>query len=74
MEGRKFEMIANGKSAIGFIAQDMQYIIPEAVDKNTDDRLGINYQILTAVLVEAMKEQQKQISNLTALVAKLIDI
>lgn len=73
MTGKKFEMISNNKTTIGFIAQDMQWIIPEAVSNNVDDKLGINYQLLTAVLVEAMKEQQAQINELKALVAKLID-
>jgi hypothetical protein len=73
MKGQKFEMISNNKTSIGFIAQDLKEIIPEVVDQNSEDFLGVNYQILASVLVEAIKEQQAQINELKALVAKLID-
>jgi Chaperone of endosialidase/Head domain of trimeric autotransporter adhesin len=49
---------------LGFIAQDMEKIIPEAVFTNPTDGLkGINYAELTAVLAEAIKEQQNIIET-----------
>jgi hypothetical protein len=51
---------------IGFIAQEMEKIVPEAVFTNPTDGLkGINYAELTAVLAEAIKEQQVQINSLS---------
>ncbi len=47
---------------IGFIAQEVEQVIPELVFTNPADGLkGVNYPEITAVLVEAMKEQQQQI-------------
>jgi len=51
---------------IGFIAQDVLNIIPEVVSIGDDANktLGINYAEMNAVLVNAIKEQQKQIEAL----------
>ncbi len=49
---------------IGFIAQEVQKILPEVVDYN-NDRYSMQYAPITALLVEAMKEQQEQINKLT---------
>ncbi|NNL91321.1 MAG: hypothetical protein HKO66_03715 [Saprospiraceae bacterium] len=52
-----------GQTQIGFIAQDVQKVLPELVssDGTEDAYLGIRYANMAAVLVEAMKEQQSQI-------------
>ncbi|MFH2094317.1 MAG: tail fiber domain-containing protein [Bacteroidota bacterium] len=47
---------------IGFIAQDTKKVIPEVVAEG--ESWAINYAPVTALLVEAMKEQQKQIEDL----------
>jgi hypothetical protein len=52
------------KHQIGFIAQEVEKVIPEIVGKNSDGILGISYQHLTAILIEAIKEQQSQIDSL----------
>jgi hypothetical protein len=50
---------------IGFIAQEFEKVIPELVFSNeTDGFKGINYAEVSAVLVEAIKEQQAQIDRL----------
>ena len=57
---------------IGFVAQEFEKVVPELAFTNpTDGYMGINYAEMTAVLVEAMKEQQtiigeqnKRIENL----------
>jgi len=52
---------------IGFIAQEFEKIIPELVFTNeADGYKGINYAEVTAVIVEAVKEQQKIIEDLKA--------
>jgi ABC-type Fe3+-citrate transport system substrate-binding protein len=49
---------------LGFIAQEMEKVLPEVVFTNQVDGLkGINYPEITAVLVQAVKEQQKQIES-----------
>ena len=62
----------NDRRQIGFIAQDMEKIFPEIVNTNDKGYKSIDYSKLTPVLVEAIKEQQKQIDELKALVGKLI--
>ncbi|HSA05377.1 MAG TPA: tail fiber domain-containing protein, partial [Tenuifilaceae bacterium] len=61
---------------IGFIAQEIEQVFPELVFTNeTDGYKGVNYAEMTAVLVEAMKEQQtiidKQQKELDLLKAEL---
>ncbi|MFN8254305.1 MAG: tail fiber domain-containing protein [Bacteroidales bacterium] len=51
------------KKQIGFIAQEVEKIIPEVVD-NSNDHYSMQYAPVTALLVEAVKEQQKQIELL----------
>jgi hypothetical protein len=51
---------------IGLIAQDTEKVIPELVNTDKDGYKAVSYEKLTAVLVEAMKEQQKQIDGLKA--------
>ena len=46
---------------IGLIAQDVEKIIPEVVHTAKDGYKSLSYDKLTAVLIEAVKEQQKQI-------------
>jgi hypothetical protein len=49
---------------IGFIAQDVMDVIPEAVRSNGDGDLQLNYKAITATLVKAIQEQQAQIEAL----------
>jgi hypothetical protein len=52
---------------IGFIAQEFENVIPELVFTNeADGYKGINYSEISAVIVEAIKEQQKIIEDLKA--------
>tara|TARA_Y100000385_G_scaffold291244_1_gene368085 strand:- start:756 stop:1544 length:789 start_codon:yes stop_codon:yes gene_type:complete len=53
------------KREIGVIAQDIQKIFPELVGSNKEGYLSVNYTGLVPVLIEAMKEQQQQINNLS---------
>ena len=56
---------------IFLIAQDVQAVLPEAVNLDTNGKLGLNYQDLVPVLVAAIKEQQALITQLQADVAAL---
>ena len=48
---------------MGFIAQEVEPILPEVVD-NENDHYTMQYAAITAVLVEAIKEQQQEINEL----------
>ncbi len=55
----------------GFIAQDFQKIYPELVYKDSLGYLSIDYVSMIPVLVEALKEQQGIIENLSAQVESI---
>lgn len=54
----------DGKN-IGFIAQELKQIFPELIMQDKGGYYSINYTALIPVLVEAIKEQQVQISEIT---------
>ncbi len=69
LRGVSFTWKANPEygTRIGFIAQEFEKVIPELAFTNpVDGYKGINYAEVTAVLVEAVKEQQKIIEKLKA--------
>ena len=56
---------------MGVIAQEVEAVLPELVAENSEGTKSVAYQKLTAVLIEAVKEQQKQIDELKAKVDEL---
>ena len=56
---------------IGFGAQAVQNIIPEAVTKNSEGYLMINADPIMWTMLNAIKEQQKEIAELKTEVRKL---
>jgi hypothetical protein len=55
---------------VGFIAQDINEVLPEVVSQGSDGFYSVDYGKLTPVLVAAVKEQQQQIENLKVELAK----
>ena len=71
IDGKSYTMKSNeSKSKIGLLAQDVQKAFPELVKttNNEDKTLSVNYQGLIPVLINAIKEQQKQIKELKKLI------
>ena len=64
LRGVTFEYKESGQKQIGFIAQEVEKIIPEVVAELPDGYKGVHYQNVVGLLVEAIKEQQKQINEL----------
>jgi len=60
----KTDSILNLKEDIGVIAQEVADVLPELARTNDNGYMSVRYQGLTAVLIEAVKEQQKQIEDL----------
>jgi len=49
----------------GFIAEEVETVLPDVIAKdNTDETIGVNYQEIIPILLEAIKEQQKEINLL----------
>lgn len=61
------------KTELGFIAQEVEKVLPEVVskDKTPEEYRSVKYDKVVALLVEAIKEQQKQIDSLKSQVKKL---
>ena len=67
IDGKSYTMKTNeSESKIGLLAQDVQKAFPELVKTTNDSNqtLSVNYQGLIPVLINAIKEQQKQIKEL----------
>jgi len=61
----------NETTQIGLIAQEVQEQIPELVKTAPDGSLSVSYSNLTAVLIEAIKEQQKELDEKEARIRML---
>jgi len=72
----------DNENRIGLLAQEVLPILPEIVSHSqpseedlkygiTDEKLGLKYDKLTAVLIEAIKEQQVQINELKLEIEKI---
>ena len=65
LRGVSYTYTANGKHDIGMIAEEVGKVVPEVVsyEENGKDARGIDYARLTALLVEAVKQQQDEIQQ-----------
>ncbi len=57
---------SNGKSDVWFIAQEVEEVLPQLVSTDENGYKWVQYWNLVWVLVEAVKQQQKQIDQLQA--------
>ena len=63
LKGVEFTWKNSDARDFGFIAQDVQEVLPQAVHESAGVH-GVDYSRLTSVLVEAVKAQQVQIDDL----------
>ena len=65
LRGVEYNYTANGHHDIGMIAEEVSKVVPEVVSyaDNGKDARGIDYARLTALLVEAVKQQQVEIKQ-----------
>jgi hypothetical protein len=61
---RSYKMKTDGLEQIGFIAQEVEKIIPEVVNSDNKGMKGLSYGNIVALLVKAIQEQQQQIQEL----------
>lgn len=67
----KFRFKGDDKIHYGFIAQDVQKVIPDVVDESTDGYLTLTYHELIAPLYALVQEQEDRISRLEARIEQL---
>ena len=61
---KESDSILDIKEDIGFIAQDVQKVVPELVRKNKDGMLSMRHQGIAPILLEAIKELKAEIDLL----------
>ena len=65
MQGVQFDWKQGSDNNYGFIAEELDELFPQLVSHDEEGKAqGVQYTKVTAVLVEAIKEQQKQIDEL----------
>lgn len=64
LQGVSFNWNSNNNKSYGIIAQELQKVLPELVHESDEGFLTVNYIPLIAFLIEAIKTQQTQISDL----------
>ena len=62
-----------GREEIGLIAQDVQSVYPELVVEDGNGMLAVNYQALSAILINGIKDQEARIQQLEMLVKILLE-
>ena len=61
---KESDSILDIKEDIGFIAQDVQKVVPELVRENEDGMLSMRHQGIAPILLEAIKELKAEIDLL----------
>ena len=78
IRGVNFNFIGESKKHGGIIAQEVEKVIPEAINKENDDKWSANYNTLIGYLIESVKELKKEndelkeeLSSKTQVITKL---
>jgi len=69
IDGVRFDWRSDNKPSMGVIAQNIEEVLPELV--NGEDSKTVNYNGIIGLLVECVKNQQKQIDDLNIRFDKL---
>ena len=64
---------ASGSYDSGIIAQDVQKVLPQIVKERNDGYLGVRQERLVGLLIEGIKDQQKQIDELKLQIKEIKD-
>ena len=68
IDGVRFKFKGKEGRHVGVIAQNVEKFLPEAVNEREDGTKTVSYGNMVGVLIEAIKEQQKQIEELKSIV------
>ena len=74
LNGLNYTWKSDGSKDIGFIAQEVEKVVPEVVYSTNGEAgsYGLDYSSLTALLTEAIKQQDSEITSLKATLAKVL--
>lgn len=70
LEGVNFTWRETGEKSVGVIAQQVESYIPQLVSESQEVK-SVNYNGLVGILIEAFKEQQKQIEELKEVIQNM---
>ena len=62
--GYTFDMLGTGQRQTGVIAQELEKVLPEAVVKNDNGYLSVDYGRVVGLLIEGIKELKEEIQEL----------
>jgi hypothetical protein len=65
LRGVTYDWKSSGNASAGIIAQEVQAVMPELISEQ-EDRLTVNYNGLTGLLIEAVKELSAEVAALKA--------
>jgi hypothetical protein len=60
-----------GRKEIGLLAQDVELVYPELVSSDAKGMLSVNYQALSAILINGVKNQEERIAKQEERIVKL---
>ncbi|HIJ38989.1 MAG TPA: shufflon system plasmid conjugative transfer pilus tip adhesin PilV, partial [Rhodospirillaceae bacterium] len=66
INGYRYNWKNSGQADIGFIAQQLKPILPEAVSQKPDGTLAVKYDLLNALEVEAIKDLNHKLQGIEA--------
>jgi diacylglycerol kinase family enzyme len=70
LRGVDYVLKETQQKQVGVIAQEVEQILPEVVSTSSDGTKSVSYGNIVGLLIEAIKEQQKQIDELKKLLEK----
>ena len=68
LRGVEFNKIGSEEKSIGVIAQEIEKVLPEVVKEDDKGMKSVAYGNIVGVLIEAIKDQQKQIDELKSII------
>ena len=69
--GGSANLIESGRKEIGLLAQDVELVYPELVSSDAKGMLSVNYQALSAILINGVKDQEARIAKQEERIVKL---
>ncbi len=68
LRGVEFNKIGSEEKSIGVVAQEIEKVLPEVVKEDDKGMKSVAYGNIVGVLIEAIKDQQKQIDELKSII------
>jgi hypothetical protein len=71
INGYSFTWKDSGKKSYGYVAQQIEQVIPEVVTTDSTGEKSVNYDATIAILLEAVKDLSQQVTDLKVQVEEL---